>query len=101
MAEKPDNFKKNPIMKKNTFFLNFFAWWVITCIFAYIALITWHKVPAENEAYVTFVLGSIFGSGFAMVMNWAFRTAKGALEEKNLAAQIKQLNGGGKDEPEV
>ena len=101
MTEKSDNFKKNPIMKRNTFFLNFFAWWVITCIFAYIAFISFKPVPAENKDYVTFALGSIFGGGFTMTMNWAFRTAKGALEEKNLAAQVKQLNGGGTDEPKV
>ena len=87
--------KPHPIMKKNTWFLNFLAWWVITLIFAYMAIISFKPVPPENKDYVTFALGSIFGAGFGLVMNWAFRTAKGAMEEKNLDAQIK-LNGGGK-----
>ena len=87
--------KPHPIMKKNTWFLNFLAWWVITLIFAYISIISFKPVPPENKDYVTFALGSIFGAGFGLVMNWAFRTAKGAMEEKNLDAQIK-LNGGAK-----
>ena len=89
-------FKKNPIMKKNTWFLNFFAWWVSTATFVYVGAVSFLKVPDGNKEYVNFALGFLLGTVVAQIVNWAFRTAKSAIEEKNTEAMIKHLNRGTK-----
>lgn len=85
-----------PKPKSYTPFLNFFAFWIMSWIFAYIAAITFIPVPKENIRFADTCIGFLLGVVVMGIMTWGFRSSKAQIDK-----EIKQLNGGGADEPKV
>jgi len=81
----------------HTPFLNFFAFWIISCVFAYIAAITFLLVPESNIRFADTSLGFLLGVVIMGIKDWAFRTSKAQIDKETK----KLANEGGKDEPKI
>lgn len=96
--EKPKRKKVKPHVTKTTYFLNFFAWYIMTCVFAYIGAITFLTVPEGNTRFADTALGFLLGTVVAGIIVWAFRSSKAQADKENVDVQLKQINGKGGNE---
>lgn len=69
-------------------FIYFFAMFVVTLVFGYIAAVTFLDVPAANRGMVDHTTGFLQGTVLASIFGYFFGTTKGSGEKQ---AQIKTL----------
>ena len=68
-------------------FLNFFAFYVVTVVMAYVFFITFTDIPESSQRFADTALGFLLAQGLNLVFVWAFRTSKSAMDEKAVKLQ--------------
>lgn len=63
-------------------FLNFFAFYVFTMVMAFVFWVTFGAIPEQNVRFADTALGFLLAQGINLVVVWAFRTSKSAMDEK-------------------
>jgi len=93
--------KKKSILPDKGFtpFLNAFAVLLVILIFAYVFAITFIEIPEKNIRFADSSLTFLLATALFMVLTWGFRSSKAQIDKEK--EELKQLNGGGTDEPKV
>lgn len=63
-------------------FLNVFAIYVFTVVMVFVFVVTFVEIPEANVRFADTALGFLLAQGINLVMVWAFRTSKSAMDEK-------------------
>ena len=72
---------------KKPAFLNFFAFYVFTVVIGYVFFVTFGKIPDQNVRFADTALGFLLAQGLNLILVWAFRTSKSAMDEKAVKLQ--------------
>lgn len=73
-------------LRKNDF-LSIFAFYVFSIVMAYIFFVTFYNVPKDNIRFADTAVGFLLAQGLNLILVWAFRTSKSAMDEKEAKLQ--------------
>jgi len=68
-------------------FINAFAFYVFTVVMLYVFLVTFTNIPKDNVRFADTALGFLLAQGINLIVVWAFRTSKSAMDEKAVKFQ--------------
>jgi len=100
MVEEEKEFKeKKDFIEDKGFtpFLNAFAVYIVTLIFAYVFAITFITIPEKNIRFADSALTFLLATALFTIITWGYRSSKAQIDKDKGELKIKQ-NGGGTDE---
>lgn len=72
-------------------FVNFLAFYVFTVVMVYVFFVTFTPIPEQSIRFADTALGFLLAQGLNLILVWAFRTSKSAMDEKAEKAKTEQV----------